>query len=253
MNRKKSLFFLKSFNKNFFILFLLLNSVFFSYLLISENNFYHKNTELIIKSQYNLSTPSILPNLKDMQTFNQFDEISINYKILFCNNSNFILKINNTVINFGIVLNDGFNLTHNIDSTQLGIFKIDLYIFNQTNPINPENLLIFNSLSIQIINESNVNIPLLLGLGLISITGLLFLGLRYYSSILTKKSIQKFMKDPILRKNYNDLINSEVILSDTVLNSVLHDVHKSPLNIDLDIETLDNEEFLANFRGIQLK
>ena len=255
MNRKIPPFFIKPFNKNFFFLFLLLNLVFFSSLLFSENNFYHKNTELIIKSQGYLSTPSILPNITDMQTFNQFDEITINYNILFCNNSNFILRINDTIKNFGVILNNGFNLTQNIDSTQLGILKIELYVFNQTNPINLENLIISNSISIQIINkvEGNAFIPILLGLGSISVIGLLFFGLGPSANILAKKSIQKSMKDPILRKNYDNLINSEVIFSNTELSSILHKVQKSPSNIDLDIETLDNEEFLTNFRGIHLK
>jgi len=46
---------------------------------------------------------------------------------------------------------------------------------------------------------------------------------------------------------------SEVILTNTHLESILHDIKKIPSNIDLDIESLDNEEFLTNFRGIQLK
>ena len=242
-------------NKKIIFLFFLFNLVFFSSLLFSENNFYYKNSELIIKSQGYLNTPSILPNITDMQTFNQYDEITINYNILFCNNSNFILKINDAIVNFGVILNNGINLTQNIDSTQLGVFKIDLYISNQTNPINFENLIIFNSISIQIINkvESNAFIPILLGLGSMSMIGLLFFGLGPSSNILAKKSIQKSMKDPILRKNYKYLINSEVILSNTELSSILHKVQKSPSNIDLDIETLDNEEFLANFRGIRLE
>ena len=255
MNRKIPPFFIKSFNKKIIFLFLLFNLVFFGSLLFSENNFYHKNTEFIIKSQDYLNNPSILPDITDMQTFNRYDEITINYNILFCNNSNFILRINDTIINFGVILNNGFNLTQNIDSTQLGIFKIDLYVFNQTNPINLENLIISNSISIQIINkvEGNAFIPILLGLGSISVIGLLFFGLGPSANILAKKSIQKSMKDPILRKNYDNLINSEVILSNTELSSILHKVQKSPSNIDLDIETLDNEEFLTNFRGIHLK
>ncbi len=255
MNRIKPPFFLKIFKKKFFFLFFLFNLVIFSSLLFSENNFYHKNSELIIKSQGYLSTPSILPNITDMQTFNQFDEITINYNILFCNNSNFILRINDTIINFGVILNNGFNLTQNIDSTQLGILKIELYISNQTNPIIPENLIIFNSISIQIINKvgGNAFIPILLGLCSISVISLLFFGLGPSANILAKKSIQKSMKDPVLRKNYNNLINSEVIFSNTELSSILHKVQKSPSNIDLDIETLDNEEFLTNFRGIHLK
>ncbi len=255
MNRIKPPFFLKIFKKKNFFLFFLFNLVIFSSLLFSENSFYHNNTEFIIKSQDYLNNPSILPNITDMQTFNQFDEITINYNILFCNNSNFILRINDTIINFGVILNNGFNLTQNIDSTQLGILKIELYISNQTNPIIPENLIIFNSISIQIINKvgGNAFIPILLGLCSISVISLLFFGLGPSANILAKKSIQKSMKDPVLRKNYNNLINSEVIFSNTELSSILHKVQKSPSNIDLDIETLDNEEFLTNFRGIHLK
>lgn len=254
MNRTKSTSYFKSSNKKIIFLFLLLNLVFFSSLLFSENNFYHKNTELLIQSQSNLSTSSILPNITDMQSFNQFDEIIIKYNILFCNNSNFILKINDTVINFGMILNNEFNLSQNIDSTHIGIFKIDLYIFNQTDPINFENLLIFNSLSIQIIDkmESYVYIPLFI-LGSISAISLIYFGMRHSSNNLLKKSIQQFMKDPIYRKNYSELINSEVILTNTNLRSILHDIKNTSSNIDLDIESLDNEEFLSNFRGIQLK
>ena len=252
MYRKKSTFYFKSSNKKIVFLFLLLNLIFFSSLLYSENNFYHKNTELLIKSQNNLSTSSILPNITDMQSFNQFDEITIKYNILFCNNSNFILKINDTIINFGMITNDNFNLTQNIDSTQIGIFKLDLYILNQSTPINLENLVIFNSLSIQVKNEVT-NITFFIVLGSISAISIIFVFLAHKKILILKKSIQQFMKDPIFRKNYSELINSEVILTNTHLESILHDIKKIPSNIDLDIESLDNEEFLTNFRGIQLK
>jgi len=255
MNRRKPPFFINNINKKYFLLFFLFNLVFFSSLFFTEENVYQNNTDLTIKSQNYLDDQTILPNIVDMQTFHQYDEVIITYNILFCNNSNFILKINNSLVNFGTILNNGFNLSHNINSSQVGIFKLDLYIYNQTNPISSENLIISNSLSIQIIHavEKNIYAPILIGLGSIFVIGLLFFGFGPSSDNLSKKLIQKSMKDPVLSKKYSNLINSEVIFSNTELSSILHNIKKTPSNIDLDIETLDNEEFLANFRGIDLK
>lgn len=204
--------------------------------------------------------PLISVNISNDEEIVQFDEVWVEFQIYNCNGCLYILGINNSVNNFGFIENT--DLSHQflfrLNTSQYGFFNLSLNVYNQTHPISNQNLVINHTIILQIAentDNSTKQIVISIVIILLIIAILILLYYFYYSNQQSRTFVNKFLRlSPKNNLNYSEVfkpfIKQNQLLNRKEIKNTLKFVKKASKIIDLDINAVEDGDFLDGFKGI---